>query len=142
MVKTMRNSECGMRNSKVRSWRTRLALLFRIPHSTFHIEGKPHARLLPHEPPHLKRREGREDRARVGARGRDQLVYVPRLGGEHVPQRPFERLEIGGPGQQARVPPGVQPERRGRNVTSEEHPPGRQERWHLLPPPDLVETER
>src|SRR2546426_5555531 len=98
MVKTMRNSECGMRNSKVRSWRTRLALLFRIPHSTFHIEGKPHARLLPHEPPHLKRREGREDRARVGARGRDQLVYVPRLGGEHVPQRPFERLEIGGGG--------------------------------------------
>src|SRR5207245_5412548 len=94
MVKTMRNSECGMRNSKVRSWRTRLALLFRIPHSTFHIEGKPHARLLPHEPPHLKRREGREDRARVGARGRDQLVYVPRLGGEHVPQPPFERLEI------------------------------------------------
>src|SRR2546425_3965988 len=96
MVKTMRNSECGMRNSKVRSWRTRLALLFRIPHSTFHIEGKPHPRLLPHEPPHLKRREGREDRARVDARGRDQLVYVPRLGGERVPQRPFERLEIGG----------------------------------------------
>src|SRR2546425_6310217 len=98
MVKTMRNSECGMRNSKVRSWRTRLALLFRIPHSTFHIEGKPHPRLLPHEPPHLKRREGREDRARVGARGRDQLVYVPRLGGERVPERPFERLEIGGAG--------------------------------------------
>src|SRR5437899_8176105 len=109
MVKTMRNSECGMRNSKVRSWRTRLALLFRIPHSTFHIEGKPHARLLPHEPPHLKRREGREDRARVGARGRDQLVYVPRLGGKHVPQRPFERLEIGGHGSFGWVNPGAMP---------------------------------
>jgi len=34
----MRNSECGMRNSKARSWLyVKLTLTFRIPHSTFRI---------------------------------------------------------------------------------------------------------